>query len=294
MKKFRICICLGTAFLMAMSLTACSATQVLDDIVEDTAELPDPTPTPESSIKELKTIDSTIAAPVFEKELDGVVPMAKGGTFEMDGTAVSTDGGTITYQWYRNNVDSNGGGTMIPGATEAKYIAAAEELGSVFYYVVAANNHGTSCNMATSGTFEVITLKDGEWVKDEFGKKYINEDGTYPTEYWMVIDGDTYHFDSAGYVSVGWLAVGNAFYYFDKDGKILANAKTPDGFETDSDGKMIGFGAPELSPTTAEIAAAAQEAAAKAAEEEAIAREMEAAQEAEEAAEPAEEPAAAD
>lgn len=275
MRKFKISLCLGTAFILAASLSACSATQVLDDLVEDTAEIQETTPVPDSSIKEMKTVDASIAAPVFDTELDGSVPIAKGGTFELDGTASSTDGGVISYQWYKNNVDYNGGGTAIPGATDARYVAEADEVGSVFYYVVASNNHGTSCNMATSGTFEIMTLKDGEWTEDEFGRKYINEDGTYPTEYWMLIDGDTYHFDSAGYVSVGWLAVGNTFYYFDEDGKILANAKTPDGFETDSDGRMIGYGAPELSPTTAEIAAAAQEAAAKAAEEEALAREAE-------------------
>ena len=32
-----------------------------------------------------------------------------------------TGEGTVTYQWYKNNVNSNGGGTPIEGATEVTY-----------------------------------------------------------------------------------------------------------------------------------------------------------------------------
>ena len=87
----------------------------------------------------------------------------------------------------------------------------------------------------------------------------------------MNIEGDTYHFDSAGYATVGWLAQGNVFYYFDEDGKLLANGTTADGYQTDENGCLIGNEVPQIGPTTAEIAAQAEAAAAEAAAQQAAA-----------------------
>ena len=99
----------------------------------------------------IKNIDTSLTKPEFKTELSGSVPVVVGDTFDIDGTATSTDGGIISYQWYRNNVNSNGGGTPIQGANAAIYTAEATEEGSVFYYVVAANNHGENFNSVASG-----------------------------------------------------------------------------------------------------------------------------------------------
>lgn len=254
-------LCFITALLCTAVLAGCSAEQVVDELVEDAAGttlVSTPAPTAAADTREA---DPTIAQPVFETIISGSTNMSVGSTIELNGSAKSPDNGEITYQWYRNNVDSNGGGTPVIGATDAVYTVRADEVGSTFYYVVAANNHGNKCNMITSSTYEVVTYKNGTWTEDEFGKKYVNEDGTYPTELWLMIDGAVYHFDSAGYITTGWLASGNTYYYFDEEGRILSNGKTPDGFETDANGKLIGNGVPQLYPTTAEIAAQAKAAA---------------------------------
>lgn len=288
MKLFRKVIAVSGAFIMMLTLAACSASQVtdvFDDLVEDTAEVTATvTPLPKTAITDPKKIDTDLAEPTFEKNLLGSVTVAKGEKYDLEVSASSPDGGVITYQWYKNNVNSNGGGSPINGATNSSYTVTASEVSSVFYYAVAINNHDDVCNMATSNTFEITTVKDGKWESDEFGKKYVNEDGSYPSEIWVIIDKEKYHFDSAGYVSVGWLGAGNNFYYFDEEGKLLENGTTPDGYETDENGKLKGGGAPELSPTTAEIAQAAKEAAAAAAEAAAIEAEQAAAAEAEAAA----------
>ncbi len=256
---------------LIICFTGCSPTEVFENIVDDTAETPATDVGNGIKNTEVKNVDASLAQPVFANDISGMLPIAKGGTYEIDGTATSTDGGEITYQWYKNNVNQNGGGTAIEGATEAVYTAKAEEVGSVFYYVVASNNHGDSYNSATSSTFEMETLKDGTWQADSYGKKYVNEDGTYPTECWIHIDGDVYHFDSAGYATIGWLAQGNVFYYFDADGKLLVNGDTDDGFKTDENGCLIGSVIPQIGPTAAEVAAAAEAAAAEAAAQQAAA-----------------------
>lgn len=290
MKIWKKGIALAVSIAAAFTMDACSTsqvtsqvTEVFDDLVEDTAENAVPeTPVPKTAITDPKTIDTSLAEPSFDQNLNGSVTIAKGDTCKMEVSASSTDGGTITYQWYKNNVNSNGGGSPINGADASAYTAIGSEVGSVFYYVVASNNHDSGCNMATSDTFEVTTVKDGTWQADEFGKKYVNEDGSYPVETWISIQNETYHFDSAGYATVGWLGAGNAFYYFDEEGRLLKNGSTPDGFETDENGKLIGAGTPELRPTTAQIAEEARAAEAAAAEQAAIEAEMAAQQAAEE------------
>ena len=37
----------------------------------------------------------------------------------------------------------------------------------------------------------------------------------------------------------GWYKVQNDWYYFDKDGAMLTNATTPDGYAIGSDGRWI-------------------------------------------------------
>ena len=95
--------------------------------------------------------------------------------------ATVTNGGTVTYQWYRNTVNSNGGGTPIEGATEATCVPELTEEGITYYYVVATNTLDKSMSKATSSTIEVQVLPAGEWIQNETGWWYRYDDGSYPT-----------------------------------------------------------------------------------------------------------------
>lgn len=48
--------------------------------------------------------------------------------------AASSDGTTVTYQWYSNTTRSNTGGTVISGATSASYTPSTSTLGILYYY----------------------------------------------------------------------------------------------------------------------------------------------------------------
>lgn len=66
-----------------------------------------------------------------------------------------SDAGTLSYQWYRNNVDSNGGGSVIEGAVSSSYVPSTQEVGTVFYYVVITNRIDDRIQLVTSATQKV-------------------------------------------------------------------------------------------------------------------------------------------
>jgi hypothetical protein len=52
--------------------------------------------------------------------------------------------GIVSYQWYRNNVNSNSNGVLINGATSADYIPPVNTVGTVYYYCVITQS-GSNC-----------------------------------------------------------------------------------------------------------------------------------------------------
>ena len=63
--------------------------------------------------------------------------------------------GTITYQWYQNTADLNGGGQAIEGATEATYTPDTSEKGTTYYFCVATVTVDDRIREATSLTSAV-------------------------------------------------------------------------------------------------------------------------------------------
>jgi len=65
-----------------------------------------------------------------------------------------SDDRTLLYQWYSNDIDSNAGGTMIPGAYEKDYTPPpTNTIGAVYYYAVITNtipNDGDGGNKAAA------------------------------------------------------------------------------------------------------------------------------------------------
>ncbi|MCL2709141.1 MAG: hypothetical protein FWF03_08515 [Defluviitaleaceae bacterium] len=52
-----------------------------------------------------------------------------------------TDGGTLSYQWYRGTEDSNAGGRKISQATSETYEPPVNKTGTVYYYVTVTNTN---------------------------------------------------------------------------------------------------------------------------------------------------------
>lgn len=205
MRRMRSAAAAAAAIFSAVLLTGCSlagsAQKLFNGTVADGGESVKAASVDGIVVKP-ETIDLSIPAPEFAAELTGTTNVAVGTVVTLDGTATVSDGGTVTYQWYSNSVEKNGGGTLIPGATEATYTPDTSEGRTTFYYVVAANNHNELVNKVTSGIHAVRVWDNMYWQQnaDNGGFQYLNRaDGSYPSNTTMEIDGVQYSFNDEGY-----------------------------------------------------------------------------------------------
>jgi hypothetical protein len=84
-------------------------------------------------------------------------PVTQGEQATLTVTAFTSDGGTLSYQWYKaTSASSTAGGTLISGATGARYTAPTDTTGPTYYYVIVTNTKSGS-NPATA-TSRVATV----------------------------------------------------------------------------------------------------------------------------------------
>jgi hypothetical protein len=70
-----------------------------------------------------------------------------------------TDTGTLSYQWYSNNIDSTSGGTLLTGATSQTYTPSTSEANTTYYYVVVTNtNNNVNGDKVASTKSNVIKI----------------------------------------------------------------------------------------------------------------------------------------
>jgi hypothetical protein len=98
------------------------------------------------------------AAPVIISQPQGAT-VNVGGSVTLSVTVSVSDGGTLSYRWYRNTTNSNSGGTLISGATGSSYSPSTATAGTTYYYVAVTNTNssvnGTKTATATSNTATV-------------------------------------------------------------------------------------------------------------------------------------------
>lgn len=65
------------------------------------------------------------------------------------------------------------------------------------------------------------TALAAEWKQNETGWWYENEDGTYPVNSWVQVNGVWYFFNQEGYMSTGWVWDNGNWYFTNSDGAML-------------------------------------------------------------------------
>ncbi|OUO96638.1 hypothetical protein B5F41_01535 [Gordonibacter sp. An232A] len=92
------------------------------------------------------TVYAAATAPVISSSLVSTV-VEQGSTVTLSVDASTEDGGTLTYQWYKD-------GVAIEGATTSVYTPDTSEVGEHTYYVVITNTVGTAENAASVASGE--------------------------------------------------------------------------------------------------------------------------------------------
>ena len=93
----------------------------------------------------------------------------KGQSPRLEVEAQASDGGTLTYQWYRSS-DGSGKGTPIEDAAGAAYLPSTKDTGTVYYYCMVSNTNDeaseTKTVSAASQMVKVTVIEKGT-IKDE-------------------------------------------------------------------------------------------------------------------------------
>ena len=109
--------------------------------------------------KVIRNVDESLAAPQFTLNLGDTHTYQVGTGADALTVEATAPEGTITYQWYTNTADFNGGGKAIEGATEATYTPDTSEKGTTYYFCVATVTVGDKIREATSLT-SAVTVED--------------------------------------------------------------------------------------------------------------------------------------
>lgn len=239
-------------------MTACSFKETLGILWNGDEKTEDGNNTSSNTDLDAANIDENVEKPTITNELGEPVTYGLNGQAEaLVVEAMVNDGGTLSYQWYRNNVDSNGGGTAIEGAIENSFVPPTSEPGITYYYVVVTNTVGGGIQLTASPTKCVTVTEEpaveepaaeapeeeaaqevqGTWKQSEAGWWYEYADGTYPSNKWEQINGEWYAFDENGYMRKGWYQEGEKWYYLNDNGT-MAHDTDVDGYHLGSDGVM--------------------------------------------------------
>lgn len=277
MKMKRLGVLLVSCICSAMMLTGCSVEDVKSGISETTQkifgktqEVTGDTEKKEKIEKSGKTVDESVEKPEFTSNLGGTVQITMGSTYGIACPA-KVEKGNITYQWYTNNVNSNGGGTPLAGATSEQISVDSSTPSHKFYYVVATNEENGKINKSTSDTLEVIIWDIGTWQEGEEGiVRYMMIDGTYPKSTWFMIDENVCYVKDNGNRSTGLVTIDDVTYYFSDDGYLQRNTFGPNGEPVDENGIVHPLSESEQ-PAEAASEAPAEEAPAEQPAEEVLA-----------------------
>jgi hypothetical protein len=74
----------------------------------------------------------------------------RGEQVSLSVSASAGDGGTLTYEWYRNTSNSNSGGQLIPGAWSSTYTVPTSISGTAYYYVIITNTNSEATGTKTA------------------------------------------------------------------------------------------------------------------------------------------------
>ena len=65
------------------------------------------------------------------------------------------------------------------------------------------------------------------WVHNNVGWWWQEDNGSYPANQWKAINGKWYWFDSNGYMATGWRYIGGKWYWLEASGAMATGWRYP-------------------------------------------------------------------
>ena len=116
--------------------------------------------------------------------------------------------GTLSYQWFRNTVDSAENGSPIDGATAAGYTPSTEEVGTTYYYCVVTNTDDTATGTKTAAsTSDVVAVTISAPVPKEYTITFHAGGGSVEPTFATTVNGKLPSLPTptrSGYSFAGW------------------------------------------------------------------------------------------
>lgn len=112
-------------------------------------------------------VDTQPAGASYCQGAGGITPLS---------VAVSGGSGTFAYQWYSSATNTNTGGTLITGATNATYTPSATAVGTVYYYCV-ITQPTANCDV-TSNTAAIVVTSAPVFSNQPLASQSICDGGT--------------------------------------------------------------------------------------------------------------------
>lgn len=254
MRMKRAGLFLASCICSAVMLTGCSFAVVKNSISETSHKIfgktqevtSDQEKEKEKIEKSGMQVDESVEKPSINSTFGDLHQITMGSVYELSIDA-SVSSGKLSYQWYVNNVNSNGGGTPVKGATDTSVQVDTSGPSHKFYYVVVTNEVDGKINRSTSETQEIIVWDIGTWQADENGQiRYMMIDGSYPRDTWFLIDENLYYVNAEGHPLCGIVEVGEHTYFFSPEGYLQRNTTGPNGEVIDENGMVVSQ--PEAQP----------------------------------------------
>ena len=129
----------------------------------------------------VQTYVSCTAPTITTQPATGTQTTCQNGTAFSALTAAATGTPTPTYQWYSNASNSNSGGTLISGATNASYTPSNTTSGVLYYYCVASSS-GCTATTNQSGAITVTALPSPTFTTTPAANSTQGVDVTYTTQ----------------------------------------------------------------------------------------------------------------
>jgi hypothetical protein len=107
------------------------------------------------SVCHTETLDLNLEKPRFTQHPNTMSQKSTAGIVLPGYTVAVTGGSGHTFQWYSNTVQSNTGGTLIPGAQSTIYQPSTQSVGTTYYYVKTTTSNGCQSTSNPSGFIQV-------------------------------------------------------------------------------------------------------------------------------------------